>query len=213
MNGKITATEVRVVDEGGAMLGVMPVDHAIETARQKGFDLVEIAPKAQPPTCKIMDYGKWKFKMSKKEKHSRKNQVKVIIKEIQLRPRTDAHDFEIKMRKAKEFLTNGCKVKIHLRYSGREMAHKELGVEMLKRVIAELKPLSSMETDVPQMERRSAFLFFSPNPTLMKESQKKKKKAPHAKITIIYSRSTNYSSVSKGGKTNNKTKKERVMIF
>lgn len=181
MNGKITATEVRVVDEAGVMMGVMPVDHAIETARQKGFDLVEIAPKAQPPTCKIMDYGKWKFKMSKKEKHSRKNQVKVIIKEIQLRPRTDAHDFEIKMRKAKEFLTNGCKVKIHLRYSGREMAHKELGVEMLKRVITDLKPFASMETDVPQMEKRSAFLFFTPNPTLMKESQKKKKKPPTQK--------------------------------
>ncbi len=177
VNGKITAMEVRVVDEAGGMLGVMPADQAMETARQKGLDLVEIAPKAKPPTCKIMDYGKWKFKMSKKEKHSRKNQVKVIIKEIQLRPRTEAHDLEIKMRKAKEFLTNGWKVKVHLRYSGREMAHKELGLEALKRVITELNPFSSLETEVPQMEKRSAYLFFSPNATLIKESQKKKKKS------------------------------------
>ncbi len=169
------ADTVRVVDEAGTMLGVMTVDRAISTAQQKGFDLVEIAPKAKPPTCKIMDYGKWKFKMSKKEKHSRKNQIKVVIKEVQLRPRTDVHDLKIKMKKAKEFLMSGCKVKIHLRYSGREMAHKELGLTMLNKVISELKSVSVIEKDTPQMERRSAFLFFSPLPNWMKEHRKKKK--------------------------------------
>ena len=172
---------MRVVDDTGALMGVMPREQAVSLAVQKGLDLVEIAPKAKPPTCKIMDYGKWKFKMSKKEKHSRKNQIKVVIKEVQLRPRTDQHDFEIKMKKAKEFLTNGCKVKVHLRYSGREMAHKELGLAMLNRVVEELKEFSVLEKDTPQMERRSAFLFFTPNAAIMKNVQKKKKKQPAQK--------------------------------
>lgn len=175
VNERIVASEVRVVSEGGDMMGVMPSDQAVSLAADKGLDLVEIAPKAKPPTCKIMDYGKWKFKLSKKEKISRKNQIKIIIKEIQLRPRTDVHDLEIKMRKAKEFLADGCKVKVHLRYSGREMAHKELGLKMLDRVKEILLPFSVLETDTPQVEKRSVFLFFAPDPVKLKELQKQKK--------------------------------------
>ena len=175
VNEYITAPEVRVVNEAGDMLGVMSATQAISLAMDEGMDLVEIAPKANPPTCKIMDYGKWKFKLSKKEKISRKNQVKIIIKEVQLRPRTDVHDLEIKMRKAREFLMDGCKVKIHLRYSGREIAHKELGLKMLDRVKEALLPVSILETDNPQIERRSAFLFFAPDPVKLKELQKQKK--------------------------------------
>lgn len=175
VNEYITAQEVRVVNEAGDMLGVMPPAQAISLAVDEGMDLVEIAPKANPPTCKIMDYGKWKFKLSKKEKISRKNQVKIIIKEVQLRPRTDVHDLEIKMRKAREFLMDGCKVKIHLRYSGREIAHKELGLKMLDKVKEALLPFALLETDSPQIERRSAFLFFAPDPVKLKELQKQKK--------------------------------------
>lgn len=175
LNERITAVEVRVVNEAGDMLGVMPPKEAISLAADKDLDLVEIAPKAKPPTCKIMDYGKWKFKLSKKEKISRKNQIKIIIKEIQLRPRTDVHDLEIKMRKAREFLLDGCKVKIHLRYSGREMAHKELGLKMLDKVKEVLLPCSVLEKDAPQIEKRSAFLFFAPDPVKLKEIQKQKK--------------------------------------
>lgn len=164
-----------MVNEDGDMLGVLPPSQAVAMALEKGLDLVEIAPKANPPTCKIMDYGKWKFKLSKKEKLSRKNQIKVIIKEIQLRPRTDVHDLEIKMRKAKEFLIDGCKVKIHLRYSGREMAHKELGLKMLDKVKHALFPYAMLEKDTPQIEKRSVFLFFVPDPVKLKEWQKKKK--------------------------------------
>jgi len=166
---------VRVIDPEGSMIGVMPSAEAVNIAMDKGMDLVEIAPKANPPTCKIMDYGKWKFKMSKKEKTSRKNQVKIIIKEVQIRPRTEVHDLQIKMRKAKEFLLNGCKVKIHLRYSGREMKHKEIGLKMLERVKKDLLPYSILETETPQIERRSAFLFFTPDPVKLKEHQKKRK--------------------------------------
>ena len=166
---------MRVVSEQGEMKGVFALDQAIAMAEDKGLDLVEIAPKATPPTCKIMDYGKWKFKLSKKEKISRKNQIKIIIKEIQLRPRTDVHDLEIKMKKAKDFLLNGCKVKVHLRYSGREMAHKELGLQMLDKVKETLSPYAILEKDKPQVEKRSAFLFFAPEPVQLKEWQKKKK--------------------------------------
>ncbi|MDE0517994.1 MAG: translation initiation factor IF-3 [Bdellovibrionales bacterium] len=175
VNEKIIAEQVRVIDEEGDMMGVMPPSQAIPLAGDKGLDLVEIAPKATPPTCKIMDYGKWKFKLSKKEKISRKNQVKIIIKEIQLRPRTDVHDLQIKMKKATEFLLNGCKVKVHLRYSGREIAHKELGLQMLDKVKSILLPYSILETDTPQIEKRSVFLFFAPDPMKLKELQKKKK--------------------------------------
>ena len=171
---------MRVVNEAGDMLGVMPPGEALSMAADQGLDLVEIAPKANPPTCKIMDYGKWKFKLSKKEKLSRKNQIKIIVKEVQLRPRTDTHDLEIKMRKAKEFLLNGCKVKIHLRYSGREMAHKELGLKMLEQVKEVLLPFSVLETDTPQVERRSVFLFFAPDPVKVRELQKKKKQSASA---------------------------------
>lgn len=175
INERIIAERVRVINEDGDMVGVLPLFQAMEMASNKGLDLVEIAPKAKPPTCKIMDYGKWKFKLSKKEKLSRKNQIKIIIKEVQLRPRTDVHDLQIKMRKAKEFLMDGCKVKIHLRYSGREMAHKEIGLKMLDKVKSALLPYSLLESDTPQIERRSAFLFFAPDPLKLKELQKKKK--------------------------------------
>ena len=183
VNSRILAKEVRVVDEQGEMKGVFSLSQAIVMAEDKDLDLVEIAPKANPPTCKIMDYGKWKFKLSKKEKISRKNQVKIIIKEIQLRPRTDVHDLEIKMKKAKEFLLNGYKVKVHLRYSGREMAHKELGLKMLDKVKEVLLPYALLEKDTPQIEKRSAFLFFVPEPVKLKEWQKKKK-AEQSKKTL-----------------------------
>ena len=175
VNEKITAVEVRVVNEEGDMLGVMSPTDAMSMAADKDLDLAEIAPKANPPTCKIMDYGKWKFKLSKKEKISRKNQVRIVIKEIQLRPRTDVHDFGIKMRKAREFLLDGCKVKIHLRYSGREMAHKELGLKMLDKVKEALLPYSVLEKDTPQIEKRSAFLFFAPDSIKIKEIQRQEK--------------------------------------
>ena len=175
MNEKILAGEVRVVDEEGKMAGILPTAQALRQAQDKGLDLVEMSGQAKPPTCKIMDYGKWKFKMSKKEKTSRKNQVKIIIKEVQIRPRTDVHDFNIKMKKAKEFLMKACKVKIHLRFSGREMAHKELGFGMLEKVKKELLPYSALEKEAPQVERRSMFLFFAPDPAKIKEQQKIKK--------------------------------------
>ena len=160
------------------MLGVMSVHEAIETAGQKGFDLVEIAPKAHPPTCKIMDYGKWKFDLKKKEKTAKKKQVKVVIKEIQVRPRTDEYDLNVKIRKAREFLLLGYKVKLHLRFSGREVAHKSIGLEMIQRVTERIKDLCLDDIEKPKMERRSVFTLFSPDPLKVKDFKKKNPTPP-----------------------------------
>ena len=169
INESILAGEVRVVGSDGKMLGVMSVSHGIDLAYQEGMDLVEIAPKAQPPTCKIMDYGKWKFDIKKKEKTAKKKQTKIVIKEIQVRPRTDTFDLNVKIRKAREFLLQGYKVKLHLRFSGRELAHKNVGLDVIDRVAERLKDLSYEDVERSKMEKRSIFALFSPEASKIKE--------------------------------------------
>ncbi len=172
---------MRVIGHDGKMLGVMSTSHGIELAHQVGMDLVEIAPKAHPSTCKIMDYGKWKFDVKKKEKSARKKQSKVVIKEIQVRPRTDTFDLGIKIRKAREFLLSGYKVKLHLRFSGRELAHKDLGLDVIDRVAEKLKDLSLEDVEKSKMERRSVFALFSPDPVKLKEYFKQNPPKPKEK--------------------------------
>jgi translation initiation factor IF-3 len=123
MNYDIRATEVRVIADDGEMLGVFSVPDAVRLAEGRGLDLIEIAPTAKPPTCKIMDYGRFKYENKKKQTEARKKQVIVLVKEIQLRPRTEDHDLETKSKHAKRFLLDGDKVKVNLRFSGREMAY------------------------------------------------------------------------------------------
>ena len=142
---------------------------ALKTAREKGLDLVEIAPKSDPPICKIMDYGKWKFDNKKKERRSKKSQSKIIIKEIQLRPRTGKGDIKIKLEKARAFLSQGCKVKINLQFRGRELAHKDLGFKILKDVEKQLADTASIEMPA-KMERRTLFTVFAPG--VVKPSKK-----------------------------------------
>ena len=134
---------------------------ALNQARDRGLDLVEIHEKSEPPICKIMDYGKWKFETKKKEKQNKKNQVKILVKEIQLRPRTDEGDIKIKLQKAREFLNQGNKVKINLRFFGREMAHKELGFKLLKQIEERLSDLAYPEMPA-KMERRTLFTILAP---------------------------------------------------
>ena len=141
------------------MTGVMSSSQALLLAQNSGLDLVEIAPNAKPPTCKIMDYGKWKFENKKKEKQARKNQTKVLLKEIQLRPRTDEGDIKIKLQKARDFLNQGHKVKMNLRFFGREMAHKELGFKLLKNIEKQLADIALVESP-PEMERRTLSTIF-----------------------------------------------------
>lgn len=169
INERVKAPEVRLIDEEGKLVGLMSSFSALNHARNKGLDLVEIHEKSTPPICKIMDYGKWKFETKKREKQNKRNQTKVLIKEIQLRPRTDEGDIKIKLQKARDFLNQGNKVKINLRFFGREMAHKELGFKLLKQVEERLSDLAQPEMPA-KMERRTLFTILAPNP--VKKSSK-----------------------------------------
>jgi translation initiation factor IF-3 len=171
VNREIRAPQIRVIDEAGQMIGVMTVPEALRMAEERGLDLLEIAPNAAPPTCKIMDYGKWKYENKKKANQARKNQVVVTIKEVQMRPRTDQHDFETKMKHSRRFLLDGDKVKITLRFLGREMAHQELGFELLNKCIDYVKDLALVEA-APKMEGRNMFLMLAPDPLKIKEYEK-----------------------------------------
>lgn len=153
------------------MAGVMSSQEALAIAAAKGLDLIEIAPDAKPPTCKIMDYGKWKYENKKKEKASKKKQTIVSIKEIQIRPRTDEHDLDTKLKHARKFLLNGDKVKVNLRFQGREMAHQELGIELLNKVTDDLKDVSAIEVP-PKREGRQMFVLLVPDATKIKDYQK-----------------------------------------
>ena len=171
VNREIRAPEVRVIDDDGTMLGIFPPFEAIKMAEAKGLDLIEVAPTAKPPTCKITDYGKYKYELKKKEHEARKNQTVIVIKEIQLRPRTDQHDLDVKMRSARSFLIDGDKVKVNLRFYGREMAHQELGMGLLQKVIAALSDLALVEAN-PKMEGKQLFVLLAPDPAKMKEYEK-----------------------------------------
>jgi translation initiation factor IF-3 len=154
------------------MLGIYQVPDAIRMAEEKGLDLIEVVPNASPPTCKIMDYGKYKYELKKKAAESRKKQVEIDIKELQLRPRTEEHDLQVKIRHARRFLEEGDKVKFILRYKGREMAYQDAGEKVLKAVIASLTDMALVETP-PKMEGKQLFVLLAPDPLKIKEFKKK----------------------------------------
>lgn len=161
INGAITAKEVRVIDEAGNQLGVISTRDAIYRAEQVDLDLVEVSPNAVPPVCKILDYGKYKFQQQKKAAEARKNQVKVTVKEIAIRPQTEEHDYQIKLKKINQFLEKGDKVRVNLRFRGREITHKEIGLEMLNRIVADTKEIAKVD-QMPKMEGRAMILLLSP---------------------------------------------------
>jgi translation initiation factor IF-3 len=158
------------------MLGVIPTSHALQTARERGLDLIEVAPNAKPPTCKIMDYGKYKYEQKKRASESKKKQTVINIKEIQIRTRTDQHDLEVKLKHARRFLENGDKTRVNLRFRGREMAHQEIGIKAIKGVIEQLKDIAIVEVP-PKMEGRQLFALLAPDPAKLKEIQKAKAQA------------------------------------
>lgn len=168
INRDIRAPQIRLIDENGAMVGVMTVPEALRMAEDRGLDLIEIAPTASPPTCKIMDYGKYKYENKKKQAVAKKKQVVVTVKELQLRPRTDQHDLETKMKHAHRFLLEGDKVKVSLRFSGRELAHQEQGVLVMNKVIEMTKELALVES-APKLEGKQMFLMLAPDPLKVKE--------------------------------------------
>ncbi len=145
VNRRIRAKEVRLIDPDGKQLGVVPFMEALETAESHGLDLVEVAPNVSPPVCRIMDYGRYKYQQNKKLQEAKKRQSTFQVKEIKLRPRTGEHDFQVKMRHAKRFLDHRDKVKVSVIFRGREMAHTELGVGLLKRVVEETSEFAVVE--------------------------------------------------------------------
>jgi translation initiation factor IF-3 len=157
----ITARRVRVTGANGESLGIMPLDEAKRIAYDEDLDLVEISPNADPPVCKIMNYGKFQFEQSKKLAQARKNQKQIQIKEIKFRPGTDEGDYQVKMKNLVKFLNEGDKTKITLRYRGREMAHKELGMDVLKRIEKDLEELAVVE-QFPKMEGRQMVMVLAP---------------------------------------------------
>ncbi|NJL25376.1 MAG: translation initiation factor IF-3 [Calothrix sp. SM1_5_4] len=175
VNGDIYAPQVRLIDENGTMVGVMSSREALAIAESRGLDLIEIAPTATPPTCKIMDYGKWKYENKKKEKEAKKKQTVITVKEIQVRPRTDDHDIDVKVRHARRFLLEGDKVKVNLRFMGRELAHQEFGIATLRRVEKMLADIAVTES-APKVEGKQAFLLLAPDPVKVKEYLKTKPK-------------------------------------
>jgi len=158
INDDINVPKIRLIDAEGENQGVVSLRDAMEMAYDAELDLVEIVPNAKPPVCRIMDYGKFRFDESKKAAIARKNQKQVQVKEIKMRPATDEGDYQIKLRKLKEFLEEGDKVKVTLRFKGREMAHKELGMDVLKRVEKELEEVAVVE-QFPRLEGRQMVMM------------------------------------------------------
>jgi translation initiation factor IF-3 len=160
-NEEIDATEVRVIGSDGEQAGVMSLRAGIELAKEEGLDLVEVSPNAEPPVCRIMDFGKYLFEQNKKSQSAKRKQKQVHVKEIKFRPGTDEGDYQIKLRRLTEFLEIGDKTKVTLRFRGREMAHQELGAQLLARVRKDLEELAVVE-QMPQLEGRQMIMVLAP---------------------------------------------------
>ncbi|WP_424910151.1 translation initiation factor IF-3 [Thermovenabulum sp.] len=161
VNHEIKAKEVRVIDVDGKQLGIMPLKEALRLAQEKQLDLVKVAANAKPPVCKIMDYGKYKYEMSKKEKEARKNQKVINIKEIRMSPNIETHDFMVRVKSALRFLEDGNKVKVTIKFRGREIAHSQLGEEVLKRFAESVKDKGEVEKP-PTIEGRNMIMMLAP---------------------------------------------------
>ncbi|MBE0576894.1 MAG: translation initiation factor IF-3 [Desulfuromonadales bacterium] len=161
INQAIRASEVRVIDDESNQLGVMDLNTALQTAAEAGLDLVEVSPTAKPPVCRIMDYGKYKYQQSKRAADAKKKQVRVEIKEVKLRPKTDEHDYLFKVKNAMRFLGEGNKVKVTIMFRGREVTHPEFGRRILERIANDVKDLGQVES-WPNMSGRFMSMVISP---------------------------------------------------
>ena len=161
MNDEIRAPQVRLIDQDGEMQGVMTARDAWLRAQSVGLDLLEISPNADPPVVKILDFGKYKYEQQKKKNEAKKKQKVIEIKEIKVRPNIDENDYQVKMRAMKSFIEEGDKVKVTLRFRGREMAHQEIGVRVLERIRTEMDPTSKVE-QMPRMENRQMVMVLTP---------------------------------------------------
>jgi len=171
----IRARQVRLIDENGEQLGIMSAEEAYAIAQERGLDLVEVAPDARPPVCRIMNYSKFKYEQTKRARAARKNQKIIEIKEIRLRPAMAEHDLEYRVRHAEAFLKSGAKVRASLRFSGRQIVHAELGEELLLRFAGMLSELSTVESP-PRLEGRSMALLLAPKPEIIETEASEKER-------------------------------------
>ena len=161
INEEIRDKEVRLIDSDGSQLGIVTIQQAMETAVQRGLDLVKIAPKAEPPVCRVMDYGKFRFEQAKKEKEARKNQKVVDIKEVRLSAKIDVADFNVRVKQAEKFLMSGDKVKASIRFRGREMAHTDIGLTVMQRFAEACAEFGTIEK-AAKLEGRQMLMFIAP---------------------------------------------------
>ena len=159
MNEQIRVPEVRVINEAGEMIGVMAPKAAIEMARSKQMDLLEIVPNAKPPVCKIIEFGKWKYEQQKKEKLAKKSSHQQLLKEVRFHPHTDTHDFEFKVRHARNFIADGHKVKAYVQFKGREVAYKQFGEELLKNFTARMEDIAKVDQSISMMGRTMSMIL------------------------------------------------------
>lgn len=161
VNDKIKSPKVRLIDENGEMVGVVSTREAIDMAKEAGLDLVEVSPNAEPPVCKILDYGKYKYQLQKKQAEARKKQKIVTLKELKIRPGIEENDYQVKLRSARKFIEEEDKVKITMRFKGREMAHQDLGMKLFERIKEDLSDITKVDFG-PKMEGRQAVMIVSP---------------------------------------------------
>lgn len=173
VNTQIRVSPVRLIGPDGDQLGIIPTVEALERARQYGQDLVEVSPNSRPPVCRILDYGKYKYELSKKDKLAKKKQHSIQLKEMRYRPKIDEHDFKFKTKHVKEFLESGNKVKVFVMFRGREMAHTEFGRKILDRVAEELKEISQIEMR-PKQEGRNMTMLLIPRSEIIKKMKQDK---------------------------------------
>jgi translation initiation factor IF-3 len=160
-NEQILAREVRLIDDLGEMLGVVKTEEALRIASGKGLDLVEISPTAEPPVCKLLDFGKYKFELRRKKQESKKKQHVVQLKEVKIRPTTDKHDYDVKVKNTLRFLASGDKVKISLKFRGREVTHNEIGMDVMNRIKEDTLEVARVEIE-PKMEGRQIIMILAP---------------------------------------------------
>ena len=152
---------MRVVSADGEQLGIMTIQEALDAARSRDFDLVEVAPEASPPVCRIMDFGKYKYTQARRQKEARKKQTTILVKEVKMGPKTEKHDFDFKLKHVRRFLEEGHKAKVTVRFKGREMAHTELGWKMLNKMVEAVSDIAVTENN-PRMEGRMLHIMLSP---------------------------------------------------
>src|SRR6266705_2012234 len=164
INERIRAKEIRVIGSSGAQLGIMTPENALRMATEEGLDLVEVASEANPPVCRIMDFGKYKYTQARRQKEARKKQTTIQVKEVKMGPKTERHDFDFKLKHVRRFLEEGHKAKVTVRFKGREMAHTELGWKMLNKMVEATQDIANTENN-PRLEGRMLHIILSPRPT------------------------------------------------